>query len=190
MKAFASTRRGRPKASREDCDRGTPELQALRQRLVPGADPALAENPLSLLLARGLISAEQHGAGCRYERLYRLAVARREISFGQLYRRLGEATGRSTGGESDGHDDARIADTRRHYLAAKANLLQAGPAAARAVEAVAVFGAWPDVLPDPAGPERFDNDNLSRAAIRRIMLVRSGLDALGRNAEKSPTYAI
>ncbi|HEY4161983.1 MAG TPA: hypothetical protein VGM59_02895 [Dongiaceae bacterium] len=185
MKAFAATRRGRPKTQQNGHDLGTPELQALRHRLVAGADPVLAENPLGILLARGLISAEQHGAGCRYERLYRQAVARREISFGQIYRRLGEATGRSTGGECHGADDARMAEARRQYLAAKANLLQAGPAAARAVEALVVFGEWPDVSPGSGVQTRFDNDNLSRAAIRKIMQIRSGLDALLKGLEEN-----
>jgi hypothetical protein len=183
MRAFAATRRGRPKLARDDRDLGTPELQALRHKLAAGADPALAENPLSVLLARGLISAEQHAAGRRYERLYRQAVARREISFGQVYRRLGEATGRGTGGESHDGDDARMAEARRAYLAAKANLLQAGPAAARAVEALVVFGQWPDALPGSADLARSGNDNLSRAAIRKIMQIRGGLDALVRHAE-------
>ena len=91
MKAFSATRRGRPKAVRTLSDLGTPELQAVRRVRVAGGDPALAENPLSALLARGLITTEQHQAGCRYEALYRRAVARKEISYDSLYAGLGDA---------------------------------------------------------------------------------------------------
>jgi hypothetical protein len=178
MRAFASTRRGRPKSRATECDRGTPELQAARQRLAAGADPALAENPLGILLARGLIDAEQHAAGCRYARLYRLAVARREISFGAIYRRLGEATGRSTGADHGEGEDERGSEARRDYLTAKAKLLQAGTAAARAVEGLAVFGEWPQALLLARNGNVSANDNLSRAAIRKVMQIRAGLDDL------------
>jgi hypothetical protein len=187
MRAFTATRRGRPKSALPAQDRGTPELQAIRHKLAAGADPAMAENPLGLLLARGLINAEQHRAGSRYERLYRQAVARREISLGRIYRRLGEATGRSTGGAAQDRDDASLAEARRQYLAAKANLLQAGLAAARAVEALVVFDEWPEALLVAFRQEGCGNDNLSRTALRKIMLVRDGLDALACGGKK---YAI
>jgi len=89
-------KRGRPKLDRPSQDGGTPELQARRTALVAGGDPTLAEYPLGIMLARGLISAEEHEAGCYYAMLYARAVARTSLSCAHIYRRMLAESGRST----------------------------------------------------------------------------------------------
>ena len=81
-------KRGRPRLDRPSMDGGTLELQARRAALVGAGDPALAEYPLGIMLARGLISAEEHGAGCYYAALYAKAVARTALSCAHIYRRM------------------------------------------------------------------------------------------------------
>ena len=49
-----------------EADLGTPEARAHKLALVGSADPALAEYPLGVLLARGILTPEQHDAGCHY----------------------------------------------------------------------------------------------------------------------------
>ncbi len=88
-------RRGRPPLDRPTTDRGTPEIQARRAALAGGSDPALAEHPLGLMLARALISPEQYEAGCHYAALYARAVARPNLSVAALYRRLLAEPGRA-----------------------------------------------------------------------------------------------
>jgi hypothetical protein len=77
-------RRGRPYCDRPVIDRGTPELQAHRARLAAGGNPTLTEYPLGLLLARGLVSREQHEAGCYYAFLYGRAVGRTQVDCSYL----------------------------------------------------------------------------------------------------------
>lgn len=62
--AFRS-RRGRPRLVKKDIDKGTPELQ---QKMKAG----LTAEPLDLLLARKLITHQQHAAGRRLRWLYTL----------------------------------------------------------------------------------------------------------------------
>src|SRR5262245_51644238 len=88
-------KRGRPKQDRPDHDPGTPELQARRAALAGASDPALAEYPLGIMLARGLISAEEHEAGCYYAMLYAKAVGRTGLSCAHIYRRMLADSGRS-----------------------------------------------------------------------------------------------
>jgi hypothetical protein len=80
MKAFSGSRRGRPgpgtkkrkgksksiHSATERIDLGTPEQQARRRVMVGGGDPKYAEYPLGVLLARRIITQQQHDAGCRY----------------------------------------------------------------------------------------------------------------------------
>jgi hypothetical protein len=90
-------RRGRPGSDRPFVDRGTAELQAHRTRLAAGGDPALTEYPLGLSLARGLISREQHEAGCYYAFLYGRAIGRTQVNCSYLLGGLAE-------GYADRHD--------------------------------------------------------------------------------------
>ena len=168
MRAFASAgRTGRPKAARSEADHGTPEIQARRRNLARGGDPALSEYPLGLLLGRALVSADQHWAGCRYGMLYRLSVGRTQVTYNRLYESL------AGGGALHAEVDAGgLAEARERFLAAKRQLLQAGPGPARAVEDLAVFHVWPDFLGAAA------NDNADAALRLYLRTLRRGLDAL------------
>jgi hypothetical protein len=133
--ARAWRKRGRPRLGLPAVDRGTPEQQARREALAAGADPALTEHPLGVMLARGLISVEQHRAGCHYAMLYRRAVGRTDLSVASLYRRLLAEDGR--GREIEEADLARIEALHR---LGKNRLLAAGRRVAAATENIAVFG--------------------------------------------------
>lgn len=143
-------KRGRPRFDRPSIDEGTPEQQIRRQALAAGGDPALTEHPLGLMLARGLISTQQHEAGCYYAMLYGWAVGRTDVSVASLYRRL-LAEGWH-GKEIDEEDLTRI---QALYRLGKNRLLAAGRRISTATENIAVFGR----------PARF----LSRSAGGRLM---------------------
>jgi hypothetical protein len=143
-------KRGRPRFDRPSIDEGTPEQQVRRQALAAGGDPALTEHPLGLMLARGLISIQQHEAGCYYAMLYGWAVGRTDVSVASLYRRL-LAEGWH-GKEIDEEDLTRI---QALYRLGKNRLLAAGRRISTATENIAVFGR----------PARF----LSRSAGGRLM---------------------
>lgn len=81
-------RRGRPRGRQAAIDRGTEELQAKRAALAGDGDPALAEYPLGVLLARRIIDTGQHEAGCYYAFLYGQAIGRTQATCDPLYRRL------------------------------------------------------------------------------------------------------
>ena len=128
-------KRGRPRLDRPSSDDGTPELQARRSALVGAGDPALAEYPLGIMLARGLISAEEHEAGCYYAALYAKAVARANLSCAHLYRRMiaGSGQGRELDEKSQEHIE-------RLFRQGKNRLLAAGHRVCEATENLAVFG--------------------------------------------------
>jgi hypothetical protein len=128
-------KRGRPKLDRPNHDGGTPELQARRSALVGSCDPALAEYPLGVMLARGLISGEEHEAGCYYAMLYAKAVARTNLSCAHIYRRMLAESGRSTA-----LDDKSQEHIERLFRQGKNRLLAAGRRVCEATENLAVFG--------------------------------------------------
>ncbi len=128
-------KRGRPKLNRPSNDSGTPELQARRSALVGAGDPVLAEYPLGIMLARGLISAEQHEAGCYYATLYAKAVARTTLSCAHIYRRMLAESGKAQ--ELDDKSQEHIERLFRH---GKNRLLAAGRRVCEATENLAVFG--------------------------------------------------
>ena len=76
MRAFAAVNKGRPLKDDEKRnsrtrsakvkDLGTPEQQQRKRVLVGDADPKYSEYPLGVLLARDIITQDQHDAGCRY----------------------------------------------------------------------------------------------------------------------------
>lgn len=134
-------KRGRPKLDRPSQDGGTPELQARRAALVAGGDPALAEYPLGIMLARGLISAEEHEAGCYYAMLYARAVARTSLSCAHIYRRMLAENGRSAM-----LDDKSQEHIERLFRSGKNRLLAAGRRVTEATENLAVFGRPPRFL--------------------------------------------
>jgi hypothetical protein len=170
MKAFATQRRrGRPKAERSDTDLGTPEIQARRKQLARGVDPQFSEHPLGLMFARGLASADQHWAGCRYAMLYRLSVGRTQVTYNRLYDALSGGSGEARAIDADS-----LIEARERFLSAKRHLLSAGRAVAAAVENLAVFNLWPDFLTDVMAA----NDNVKPAVRNELSLVCCGLDAL------------
>jgi hypothetical protein len=128
-------KRGRPRLDRPSHDTGTPELQARRSALVGSGDPALAEYPLGIMLARGLICAEEHEAGCYYAALYAKAVARTNLSCAHIYRRMLAESG--MGRELDDKSQAHI---ERLFRQGKNQLLAAGRRICEATENLAVFG--------------------------------------------------
>lgn len=65
VKAKRRRRRlGRKARNRKDL--GTPEARTHRRALIGDADPTLAGYQLGILLARGVITHQQHDAGCHY----------------------------------------------------------------------------------------------------------------------------
>lgn len=114
-------RRGRPNGDRPDIDRGTPELRAHRERLAAGGDPALTEYPLGLLLARGLVSREQHEAGCYYAFLYGRSIGRTQVNCSYLF-------GAQAAGYADRHvlSEAELARLQSLFRHGKNRLLAAG----------------------------------------------------------------
>ncbi len=164
-------RRGRPAQQRPETDLGTPELQARRARLVgTGGDPALAEYPLGVMLARGLIDRVQHEAGCRYGFLYGRVVGRTQLSCAAIYDRLAAAV------QADRPVANEEAERRNQaeYRAGKNLLLAAGRRVCDATENLVVFGRMARFL---------DADSRRGAAARRgdaaeLAAVCAGLDAL------------
>src|SRR5438876_6131735 len=155
-------KRGRPRLDRPATDRGTPELQARREALVPGSDPALAEHALGIMLARSLISAEQYEAGCYYAGLYARAVAPPDLSVAALYRRLLAEAGK--GREIAESDLEKI---QRLYRSGKGRLMAAGRGVAAATENIAVFGRPPRFLFAP--PSRALRSEAARAEMETVL---------------------
>jgi hypothetical protein len=160
-------RRGRPPLDRPTTDRGTPEIQARRAALAGGSDPALAEHPLGLMLARALISPEQYEAGCHYAALYARAVARPNLSVAALYRRL-----LAESGQGKEIEEADLEKIQALYRKGKASLIAAGRGVAMATENVAVFGRLPRFL------FRLTGAVSTKADLGELEAVREGLSAL------------
>lgn len=146
MRAFAASKRGRPRRAANDNptgeargrDLGTPEQLLQRALRAEGCDPVAGAHPLDLLLAKGLIHAREQAAGLRYAALYRRLIGRTEVSYGRFYDGL---AGR--GAPASAQDEAELQRAERRLRAAKAELLAGGQHIARATEAVCVFGHWP-----------------------------------------------
>jgi hypothetical protein len=148
MRAFASGRRaGRPRQDRAPVDQGTPELQARRERLVGSGDPAAAESPLGLMLARGLIDREQHDSARTYASLYRQTVGRTHLTCDPQYRQLLGEAGRVSGERGEPEQAA----LEGRFRQGKNRLLAAGRRVCEATENLAVFGVPPRFL-DPERP--------------------------------------
>lgn len=166
MRAFVSTRRGRPRqraANDNEPDLGTAELQAKRAALARGIEAAAVSHPLDLLLARGFIDAQEHRAGWRYAGLYRQLIGRTGVSYGRLYAGLAGEPGRMPVAETDSVD---LAAAQVSFRAAQAALRAEGAVVAGITERLAVFGAFPDwLLQQDAKP-------------REMVLLRRGLTRL------------
>ena len=161
-------RRGRPRLERPELDQGTPEQRARREALACGGNTALAEYPLGLMLARGLIGRTEHDAGCRYALLYAGAVGPAEISVAHIYRRLLAESGR--GRELDEERQARI---QALFRLGKNRLLAAGRRVCSATENLVVFGRLPCFL-----EARRPADLKRGAAFAELTTVLDGLSVL------------
>ena len=125
-------RRGRPRGERASGpDLGTPEAQRKRLELVGGAPPELAEYPLGVLLARGMIAREEHDAGCRYAYLRGKALGNATMI--GMFRILFPS-----GGGRPFEEDVQATVEARWRSAAEA-LLIAGRPAKDAVDNAAVY---------------------------------------------------
>lgn len=154
------SKRRRRKKRPPAIDRGTPEQQARRRALIGAAAAHLAEYPLGVLLARGLVTAEQHDAGCHYAYL-----AGRVLGRTKPYR--AEAAG---GGGAELTEAAR-ASIERRWLEAVRLLLGAGRRAKDAVDNAAIFERLPGWL---AREQPRPNDTAEQQALV------AGLDVLAR----------
>ena len=61
-------------------DRGTKEIQSLREWYAGKGDPALTTYPLGILLANGAISERQHSVGCDYAWLHWAVFGRASVA--------------------------------------------------------------------------------------------------------------
>jgi len=160
-------RRGRPDRARPYKDGGTPELQARRAILSAGADPALTSYPLGLMLARGLVSREQHEAGCHYAYLYGTVIGRTQVTCGPLYGQLlRQRTTELT--------DAELAEIQASFRQGKNRLLASGRRVCDATENLVVFGRFARFLD---GGRRRPGGAL-RADATELDAVLRGLDVL------------
>lgn len=173
MRAFASTKRGRPKqraANDNEPDTGTPELQAKRTALAAGIDAAAVNHPLDLLLARGLIDAAEHRAGWRYAGLYRRLIGRTEVSYGRLYAGLAGEPGRMRPAEMEADD---LHPAQSLFRTAQAALRSEGAVVAGITERLAVFGAFPDWLAPGKTSAQRELDLLRRGLMRLAQSFRN-----------------
>ena len=161
-------RRGRPRIERPAVDSGTPELQARRRRLAAGADPALTEYPVGLLLARHLITAEQHEAACYYGFLYGQAIGGTRGGCGRFYQQMAAAAFDI----KDLTDDQR-AQVETLFRVGKNRLLAAGRHICDATENVVVFGRHPGCI-------LYDGRQVRAmlGAAAELEAIRRGLDVL------------
>ncbi|MFO1057877.1 MAG: hypothetical protein U1E53_13025 [Dongiaceae bacterium] len=180
MRAFDSGRRaGRPRQDRAPADRGTPELQARRERLAGAADPAAAESPLALMLARGLIDREQHDAACTYAFLYRRAVGRTHLSCDPHYRQMAADAGRAP--EERGEAEQERLEAR--FRQGKNRLLAAGRRVCEATENLAVFGLPPRFLDRERPSHAGHRDALELEAVLRGLATLAA--CYGRGARRA-----
>jgi hypothetical protein len=174
--ADSPRRRGRPRKYTLQIDTGTPELQRQRILLAGAADAPLAEDPLALMVARGLPQPTQAQAGRYYAALYRRAVGRPHLSTDAHYQRLAMNAPATAVGE----EDAGVAEARRLYRLGKERLLQAGRLVAEATEDLVVFGARPGILMTVSVAGR-NAEKRSRSivpAVARYRAILTGLEAL------------
>jgi hypothetical protein len=169
-------RRGRPRKHPPRIDPGTPELQRHRSILAGPADSSLAEDPLALMVARGLIPPNQAQAGRYYASLYRRSVGRPHLSTNALYQRLAM----NAPATSFEEDDAGMAEARRLYRLGKARLLSAGRRAAKATEDLVIFGIRPGFLAAAADGDgnRQERRKEREPADAHYRAILAGLEAL------------
>jgi hypothetical protein len=127
-------KKGRPRSARPSVDRGTPELQARRARLVGQQDQSLASYPLGVLLANGDVGEDAHQAACRYAWLYGFVFGRT----GPAARAWMDAPGECPREFPESLEAEIESDFR-----AAAGILAKRPAGKRALEDLVIFNAEP-----------------------------------------------
>ncbi len=145
---MARRRAGRPRKNRvrglkgpgdehaRRCYGPTAEQRAKRQALVgTGAAEHLAEYPLGVLFARGLIDSDQLDAGCRYARLFRLALGGESLAAVNLTGKVFDPPGEQ--------DEAWLAARSRDYHTARCLLSRQGRRVRELVENVTVYQRLP-----------------------------------------------
>jgi len=162
-------RRGRPRRAESAVDKGTPEQQARRLGLAAGADPAMTEYPLGVLLARRLISADQHEAGCYYAYLYSRVIGGSHVSCGFLYQQVASVWARP-----EAVSEETQAKIQSLFRLGKNRLLAAGRRVCDATENIIVFGRMPRFL--EVGTRR--PNSAWRADATELEAVQRGLEAL------------
>lgn len=174
MRAFSSSRRGRPKKPPQPAnDNGTPELRQRKIRLVAGAGISFSESPLQILVARAILEKEESQAGEEYARLYYLANGKTRLGYRGHYARLLEMVPLF---EHAKEDDPEWAQKRRaQFRMAKAELGRQGKAILSLTEDIAVFQNWPMGY----GNDFADREHLLLPiAGFQILLLRQGLRSL------------
>ena len=144
-------------------DHGTPELQLYRQALVKNGDPTLSENPISVLLARGIIGPAQHQAG---EQLEKLRSQRFGVSPHARAASMDEVRG--------GHEkpDGAHKAIRDRWEAAERVLRDCGTLAWHEVQNTTVYRRWPGWW------SRYLRGIYRKADARRQEALKAGLKAL------------
>ena len=134
---MAKAKKGRPVQQPQD-DEWAGVRKARRLELVNGADPALAEYPLGILLARHIVTQDQHNAGLKFAWLYAKAHGRTKdcgLDYGY-----------------NGMDETRLADVEATYRQQKAILMRLSLRTFNAVVDLAVFRQMPWWFNGLSGP--------------------------------------
>ena len=153
----------------------TRQQRAWRSRLVgPSAPQHLAEYPLGILLARKLITEEEHEAGCRYARLFRLAVGGESLRAVNLVGRVFD------GPEERG--EAWLAARAAEHAAARTLLARRGRRVRELVENVTVYQRLPAWCWSGQAPSAGDLRGLRRLRDGLADLYRYFSDAARRAA--------
>lgn len=153
-------RKGRPKKPKIKTDEGTEQLRNHKALLLgkprkgEKINPALAEYPLGVLLARNLINTDQEEAGTKYAVLYAKSI--------RMMRQLGFDPGRFILLEDD---EARI---EKKYMECRKRLRRCGVHVQHLVENIAVYRVLPSWV-------LLGKKALQHADLKRL---RDGLDRL------------
>ncbi|GAB5469082.1 MAG: hypothetical protein Kilf2KO_21120 [Rhodospirillales bacterium] len=134
------------------------------------APAQLAEYPLGVLLAQGLIGRDMHEAGCGYARLFRLAIGGESVSGVNLTGRVFSAPGEE--------DEAWLAARARDYDRARRCLQEQGRRTRELVENVTVYQRLPPCClkrRPPSPGEAIALDRL-RAGLAALAALFAGTD--------------
>lgn len=128
-------KRGRPRLDRPKHDYGTPELVLKRITMAP-KDATMSTCPLDVMLSKGLISPEAHGACSHF-------LAIRKMIFGRASPGAVDLLAVS-GGRPDELNEEDAAKIERKYRHACAAVKRFGEKTMAATEDVLVHQRWPE----------------------------------------------